>query len=124
MTELRKLVQEEDAAVAEAYFAGFRPVTAAHQAGVGDSVMGSAERSLPDYRSIRGEQSAYAVNLGDFQGFLIGHQRQYGGERARQQGLAAAGWSHHYRVMRSGRRYLKGSLDMLLSFDIGKVRCR
>ena len=42
------VVKEENALMAEAYFPRFGPVSAAHQAGVGDGVVGGAEGALVD----------------------------------------------------------------------------
>ena len=121
VAELRQLIEEEDAAVAEADLARLGKMPAAHQPGVGDGVVGRAERALPDQRRIRGQQAADAVNLGDLQGFIVGHGGQYGRQRARQQGLAAARRPAHDHVVPPGGGHLQSALNVFLALDIRQV---
>ena len=101
--------------------AGFGPVAAADQPGVGDGVVRGAERALPDQGRIRRQQAADAVYLGDLQGFVVGHGGQDGGERTREEGFAAARRPAHNHVVTPGRSHLQSALDVLLALDIRHV---
>ena len=84
--------------------------------------MGRAKGPFRYQWGVRGQGSGDAVDLGGFQGFLPGHSGQNGGQRTRQQSLAAAGWTVEKQVMKSGGGDLQCPLGMLLPANVGQIR--
>jgi len=73
--KLGQLVQEEDAVVRETDFPGTRCRTAPDEAGIGNRVVRSAERSGGDQSIFLGKEPGDGVNLRGFDCFFEGHGR-------------------------------------------------
>ncbi len=119
--ELGQLVQEQDPAMGQTDLPRLRPASPAHQAGVADGVMRRAERPMAHQGRLRRQHAQDAVDLRHLQGFVDGHRGENGGHRAGQERLSGARRTAHQDVVRSSSGYLQGSLDVLLSLDLGEV---
>src|SRR5207253_2377406 len=75
LAEFGQFVEEEDAPVGEADFAGARHAASADKTRVADGVVRGAKRALQDEWHVRGEHAADAVYLGDVKRFLDDHAR-------------------------------------------------
>jgi hypothetical protein len=62
--ELGQLVQEEDTVVGQAHLARLGDRAAADETGVGDGVVGRAERASGDEGSVRGQEAGDGVDHG------------------------------------------------------------
>ncbi len=71
---------------------------------------------------LRREHIGDGIDARHVQGFIDGHGRQDGGQRARQQGLARAGRPDHEQVVPAGRGHFQSALDVLLTFDFLEIR--
>ena len=80
-----------------------------------------AEGPGADERDIRRQLVGDGVDAGHIQGFVDGHARQDGGQRAGQQGLARARRANHQHIMHPGGRDFEGALDVLLAFDFAEI---
>ena len=121
VAEFGQLVQKEDAAVAQGDFAGTEHPAAAHQPGVGDGVVGRAERALGNQRAVGGQVAADAVNLGDFQRFVGRQVGQDAGQGAGQQGFAGTGRAAEQDVVKAGGGHFQGPFGVILAADVGQV---
>jgi hypothetical protein len=120
--ELRELVQEQDAIVRDADFAGTRHAhAAANQAGAGNGVVRRAKRALMQEAGGTAQQAGNAVNLGGLNGFFEGERRQDAGEAFRQHGLARTGRADHQDVMRAGGGHFEGALGHGLAAYIAEI---
>src|SRR4029077_5176476 len=92
--KIGELVEKQDSVMREADFSGARRSgAAANEAGVGDGVMRSAERPLVEQAGAFGKQSADAVDLGGFNGFLEREWRQNPGQPFGEHGLPGTWWT-------------------------------
>ena len=90
--ELGEFVEEKDAVVGDADFAGRRVHAAADQADVGDGVVRRAEGADGDEWAVGvKKQAADAVDLGRFDGFLEVHRRNDRGDALGDHRFAGAG---------------------------------
>jgi hypothetical protein len=120
--EFGEFVEEEDAVVGDADFAGGGNDAAADEADVGDGVVGGAEGARGD-EAVRGveQEAADAVDLGGFDGFLQGHRRDDGRDALGEHRFAGAGRADEQDVVIAGDGDLDGPLDVLLAADIGEI---
>ncbi len=98
VAELRQLVEEEHAAVAERDLARPGDAPATDQARLRDRVVGSAERPRRDERRVARQHAGHAVHLRRLQRLGRRQRRHDGGKRPREQRLTAAGRSDHQGV--------------------------
>ena len=84
LLELRQLVEEEHAVVGERHLARPGHVAAADQAGVGDGVVGRAERPGDEQRCLLRQQPGDGIDLGGLEGLVQGQiaGRMVGSRRA------------------------------------------
>ncbi len=107
--------------VAEGDLAGAGHGAAAHEARVGDGVVGGAEGAVAHEPGAGREQARDAVDAGHFQRLVVGHGREDGGDGAREQRLAAAGRPAHEQVVPAGGGDGERALGVLLADDLGEV---
>ncbi len=119
--ELGEFVEEEDAIVGHADFAGARVGTAAEESGVADGVVGGAEGAGGDEGGGFAEEAGGAVDFGGFDGFFFAHAGHEGDDAFGDHGFAGAGWADHEEVVAAGDGDFHGTLGVVLAFDIGEV---
>ena len=78
LPKFRHFIQEEDAPVRQADFAGPRPLSAADEAGVRDGVMRRAEGPVADQRHVAGQHAGDRVDARHIQRLGGGHAREEG----------------------------------------------
>lgn len=120
--KLRQFVEEEDAVVGDADFAGGGIGAAAEQAGIGDGVMRRTKGARGDEGVFRVEQeAANAVDLGGLNGFIEGHRRDDGGDALGQHRFAGAGRADHEEVVAAGDGDFDGAFGTGLTLDFGEI---
>ena len=123
VTELGELVQKEHSAVAERDLARPGDAAAADQARLRDGVVRSTERPRGDERRVARKLAGHAVHLRRLQRLVRGQRRHDGGERPREQRLAAAGWADHQDVVTAGGGDFQRALGVLLPTDVDEIGC-
>ena len=101
---------------------GHRPAT--NETGIGNGVMGTAERPAGDQRLAARQQADDGMDLGGFQGFVEALGGEDGRQAPGQHGLAAARRADKQQVVIAGGSHLQGALDMLLAAHLGEIRLR
>ena len=89
---------------------------------VGDGVMGTTERTGHQKGLVASQQSRHRVDLGGLQRLGECQRRQDAGKAFGQHGLARSGTPDEQHVMGARRSNLQSPLDILLAFDILKVK--
>lgn len=119
--ELGEFVEEEDAVVAEGNFAGLDTDAAADQAGIGDSVVGSAEGAGSDEGLVRRKQAANRMNAGCCDGLFQSEVGHDSGDAAREHGFAGARRSDHEDIVAASDSDFGGAFGVVLATDIGEI---
>src|SRR5664279_1819101 len=124
-TELRRIIQEQHAAVGEADAAGpdVRRTTTDHR-GQRRRVVRVDERGPGDQRSVLRQRPGHRVHRGHLQRLLGFQRRQHAGQPGRQHRLAGARRPDHRQVMPACGRDLQGQPGLRLPQHVGQVRHR
>src|ERR1700739_2969968 len=119
--KLRQFVEEEKSVVGQGNFAGTRDDAATNEAGVGDGVMGRAERTLRDEPGGGMEDSSNGVDLGCLKRLFKRKGSKDGGQALGEHGLAGARRPDHEDVVAAGSGNFERALGCLLAADIFEV---
>ncbi len=119
--ELRQLVEEQHAIVAERDFAGAGDGAAADEASVADGVVRRAVGTRSDQALAIFEDSGDAVDARSLDGFFERHGRQDGGNAFGQHGLAGAGRTNKENVVTTGAGNFQRALGGLLAVDVSQI---
>ena len=118
--EFRQLVEEEDAAVGERYFAGPCAQAAADEGGERGRVMRIAEGPVA-HQPAACELARHRMDHGDLERRRGFQRRQQARQALGQHGLARTGRADHQQVVAAGRRDFERALGRFLALDVGEV---
>ena len=104
----------------QAHFARPWHQSAAGEPGIGDRVMRRPERTLA-HGPCPLEEPGRAIDPGDVDHLVEGHDREYRRESPGQHSLASARRTDKEDVMSSRRGHFKSPLDVLLAFHLLKI---
>ncbi len=119
--ELGEFVEEEDAVMGQAEFAGARVRAAADERRAGGGVVRGADGARGDEGLPFGQEADGGIDARGFEGFGQGQRREDGGHALGEHGFACAGRADHHDVVASGGGDGEGAFDAFLSFDIRKI---
>ena len=116
-----KLIEKENAIVAERDFARTRHRTPADQAGVADGVMRRTIGAGADKAAAVLENACNAVNTRGLDGFVERHRRENCGDALGEHGLAGAGRPDKQDVVAASACDFESALSGLLPVDVAQV---
>ena len=106
----------------EGNFSRLRRRSATHQTGVRNRVVRRPEGTGSHEAGASRKQPGNAVHARDLNGLVIGHGRQDGGERFREERLATSRTAAHEEVVAASGRHLHGAFRLFLSYHVLEIR--
>lgn len=116
--ELTEFIEEEDATVGEADFAGLGEGTATDQRNRRGAVVGRTEGTGGDEGVPARQEPCDRENLGDFDAFFEVKLGENGGEGLGEDGFAAPGRSAHEDIVATRGGDFEGALRVFLAADV------